>query len=438
MTHMPARMTTSSEPAPLWRSRWKVRRWVIYDVVVGVGYLANLLSAGQLTPTRFLLVTVIYGAWLGIFHLGKPLGAGIGNRQRTPLWWPISLIALACASQFIPLANTNLSWLPILTTATACLIVATTPRYFGLIAAVILWLSSSLAFSLRLQAWDLNTQLTLLVSFASFVGVTMAMRELALAHIALANSNAELAAAHTQLQEYSAQVEEIAAIRERNRIAREIHDTLGHSLTILAVQLETATQYEMRGDPGLHEELREARRVASACLTDVRHSVEALRPDDATDGSLQERLRGLAAEFAATSRETAITLDLDEATHSLSPDLSLALYRCAQEALTNIRKHARATKVLLYLSTSAESEGQVELTVLDNGQGATGSAAKDEGQARGFGLRGMRERVALLGGTVRAGPEPEHGWRVAVLIPLEQREHAEVVAQAAQTARAEE
>jgi signal transduction histidine kinase len=340
------------------------------------------------------------------------------------------LICLACASQFIPLGNTNLNWLPILTTATACLIVVTTPRYVGLSAAVILWLSSSLAFSLRMQAWDLNTQLTLLVSFASFVGVTMALHQLTLAHMALADSNAKLAAAHTQLQEYSAQVEEMAAIRERNRIAREIHDTLGHSLTILAVQLETATQYESRGDPGLHDELSEARRVASACLTDVRHSVEALRPDKASDGALQERLRRLAAEVAATSRETAITLDLDEATHPLSSDLSMTLYRCAQEALTNIRKHARATKALLYLSTSDEPEGQVELTVLDNGKGAT-STAEDDERARGFGLRGMRERVELLGGTVRAGPEPGRGWRVAVLIPLNQRERAQVVAQAA-------
>jgi signal transduction histidine kinase len=77
----------------------------------------------------------------------------------------------------------------------------------------------------------------------------------------------------------------------------------------------------------------------------------------------------------------------------------------------------------------------VELTVLDNGQGVTGIAAEDEGQAPGFGLRGMHERVELLGGTMRAGPEPEHGWRVAVLIPLNQREQAAVVAQ---TARAEE
>jgi signal transduction histidine kinase len=207
-------------------------------------------------------------------------------------------------------------------------------------------------------------------------------------------------------------VEELSIVRERNRIAREIHDTLGHSLTLLAVQLETATQHEMRGDPRLHEELLEARQVAKACLTDVRHSVEALRPDGASAGTLQEQLRKLVAESQAICHETRITLDLEEATDPLPPELSQALYRCSQEALTNIRKHAHATKVLLRLSTSNE---QVELTVLDNGQGGEPSR---EIRATGFGLRGMRERVAILGGTLRAGPNPQHGWRVEVVLPL--------------------
>ena len=112
----------------------------------------------------------------------------------------------------------------------------------------------------------------------------MTIRELALAHTTKDVANAKLAEAHTRLQEYSAQVEELSTVRERNRIAREIHDTLGHTLTLLSVQLETATQFEARGDPRLHEELQQARQVAKACLADIRHSVEALRPDEASGG----------------------------------------------------------------------------------------------------------------------------------------------------------
>ena len=243
--------------------------------------------------------------------------------------------------------------------------------------------------------------------------------QMALAHAAKDASNAKLAEANSRLQEYSAQVEELSVIRERNRIAREIHDTLGHALTLLSVQLETATQLEARGDPRLHEELLQARQVAKACLTEVRHSVEALRPDEASAGSLEEQLRKLVAEFETTCPETRITLDLEEATHPLNPEVSLTLYRCAQEALTNIRKHAHATKVLLRLSTSDE---QVELTVLDNGQGYP---PEHEPQEFGFGLRGMRERVALLDGTLQAGPQPGQGWRVDVVLPLKIRGHVE-------------
>jgi len=180
-----------------------------------------------------------------------------------------------------------------------------------------------------------------------------------------------------------------------------------------------AMQHEMRGDPRLREELLEARQVAKACLSDVRHSVEALRPEEASRDSLQEQLRRLVAACEATSREPRITLDLEEVTPPLHPEVCLTLYRCAQEALTNIRKHAHATKVLLRLSTNDE---QVELTVLDNGQG---DLPEHEYSASGFGLRGMRERVASLRGRLWAGPQPQHGWRVEVMIPLKQQGQAE-------------
>lgn len=412
MTSQHVQMNTASAPSPapspLWISRWDVRWWIVH-FVLGIAYLSRIVTNERLTLVSFLLLTTIYGAWLVIFRLGKP------SDEHPLRWWRFcTLVGLASASQFIALASANLTWLPILTTMTACLTIGVTPRYLSLVVPGGLWLSSSLAFALSMHGWDLNAQLTLLLSFGSFVAVSMMVRELMLAQKALEGSNAALGEAHNQLQAYSAQVEEMAAIRERNRIAREIHDTLGHSLTLLAVQLETATQFEARGDPGLHEELREAQRVAKSCLSDVRHSVAALRPDDASVNSIQDGLRKLVAEFAMACRETAIELDLDEATQPLSPDVSMTLYRCAQEALTNIRKHARATKVLVSLTASDGPAGQAELNVLDNGQDFSSGA--DE-PVSGYGLLGMRERVAILGGTVRAGPGPDQGWRVEVVIP---------------------
>ncbi len=415
---------TPSTPLPGWYLRWVP--WVTSGFA-GVGYLSGVLTTQSLTLVSLLLLTGTYGAWLVIYHLGV-------QRFKVPAHpgFVLALFCLACASQFIPLPGTNVYWLPELPLITTGLMTTIKPRPLCLLAAGVLCLSSYLAIRRIVPDWDVSGQVTVPLVFLFIYGYAAIIRELALAHTAKDASNAKLAAAHTQLQEYSTQVEELSVIRERNRIAREIHDTLGHALTLLSVQLETATQLEARGDPRLHEELLQARQVAKACLTEVRHSVEALRPDEASAGSLEEQLRKLVAEFETTCRQTRITLDLEEATHPLHPDLCLTLYRCAQEALTNIRKHARATKVLLRLSTSGGQEEQVELTVLDNGQGST---PEHEYQASGFGLRGMRERIALLDGTLRAGPEPQHGWRVEVVLPLKHRGQAEGIATGAHATR---
>jgi signal transduction histidine kinase len=415
---------TPSLPLLSWFRRWNP--WLI-TVFACVGYLSGVLTTPHLTLLSLLLLTGTYGAWLVIYHLGVQQ-----FKVRPHPGFVLALFCLACVSQFIPLPGTNVSWLPLLPLITAALMTTITPRPLGLGLSCALWLSSYLAIRLIVPDWDVSGQVGLLLSFLSLCGYAVLIRELALAHTALEGSNARLAAAHTRLQEYSAQVEELSVMRERNRIAREIHDTLGHALTLLSVQLETATQLEARGDPRLHEELLQARQVAKACLTEVRHSVEALRPDEASAGSLEEQLRKLVAECETTCQEPRITLDLEEATHPLHPEVCLTLYRCAQEALTNIRKHAHATKVLLRLSTSDGEEGEVELTVLDNGQGCL---PEYEQRASGFGLRGMRERVALLEGTLRAGPEPGHGWRVEVVLPLKPRGQAEGIATSARATR---
>jgi len=384
----------------------------VVDLFVCVSYLDGILGTKSITLTTFLLFTVTYSAWLVVFHRGKQSGEGPHPS------WLLTLFCLACVSQFISILGLHFGWLWLLPMITAGLMSAIRQRFLGVIAAFSLWLSSSVASIVVVHRWDPNSQLMLLLTFILVFGFVSTIRELALAHTrmqqlitALQGSNAELEAAHTRLQEYTNQVEDLSAMRERNRIAREIHDTLGHSLTLLSVQLETATRLEERCDDGLHEELLEARRVARECLTDVRHSVAALRPDSAIVGSFNEALRRLVAEFEMTCHETEITLDLEEATHTLSPELRMALYRCAQEALTNIRKHASATKVLLRLSTSEE---QAELTVLDNGQGCT---SQDGRSVSGFGLLGMRERVMLLDGVLRVGPQAGRGWRVEVVIP---------------------
>jgi signal transduction histidine kinase len=378
----------------------RFQRWAA-SCVAGIGYLFGLFLV-QRTLLSFLLLTGIYGVWLAIYFVIYHV---IG-RQRAHPGFSAALFCVACASLFIPLPATNVYWLPILPTMTACLLTASKPRLLNLPLAGVLWLGTGLAISFFTQQWDTGTQIILLISFASACGCTATINE--------------LAEAHTQLQAYSEQMAELSAVRERNRIAREIHDTLGHSLTLLAVQLETATQLEMRSDARLHDELVAARQIAKSCLADVRHSVENLRPDASAIGQLEEALQQLVAMAQRTSPQTHIALDLEEATLPLGWEQRQTLYRCAQEALTNIRKHARATRVLLRLSTSDEL---AELTVLDDGQGSVSLPTGIE--APGFGLLGMRERVANLHGTLSVGPAAGGGWRVEATLPLAKQEIAE-------------
>jgi signal transduction histidine kinase len=227
----------------------------------------------------------------------------------------------------------------------------------------------------------------------------------------LEESNAELERAHKQLQEYAAQVEELTIVRERTRLAREIHDILGHHLSILNIQLETIGKLQERDPARAASELAEARRVAAQSMQEVRNAVAALRPTSIATMSLTEALEQLGKEFERNAPDTALTLDCETELPPLPPDIGLALYRAAQEALTNIRKHAQASKVLLRLRYE---DGMIELLVLDNGRGAS---QDDTQQGNGFGLIGLRERIELLGGQVTHGPAEQGGYRVVVRVP---------------------
>jgi signal transduction histidine kinase len=236
----------------------------------------------------------------------------------------------------------------------------------------------------------------------------------------LEKSNEDLEKAHQQLQKYAREVEELAVVHERNRLAREIHDTLGHHLSILHIQLETINRLRERDPARLEAEVAEARRVAGQAMQEVRNAVAALRPASIAQLTLPQALEQLAREFRRIQPETELALDLETELPVLRPEVQVALYRAAQEALTNVRKHARASKVLVRLRYD---ERQLELLVLDNGRGATTSEpgrqeVEPHKQIRGgFGLLGLRERIVLLGGDLQT-ETTEAGFRVCVHVPV--------------------
>jgi len=209
---------------------------------------------------------------------------------------------------------------------------------------------------------------------------------------------------HELQTNHDAQVE-AAAINERARIAREIHDVLAHTLAALAVQLEGARlMLERRGgDAEALAAVERSHRLAKEGIDETRSAVSALRGDHVPG---PDQLAQLVEEFKHDCG-TAAELRVEGAARPLAPDAQLAIYRTAQEALTNVRKHAHPERVEAVLRF--ETNG-TELTVTDVGAQA-GSAGDG-----GYGLLGMRERAELLGGKFEAGAT-DSGFRVRLWLP---------------------
>lgn len=390
---------------------WSARvETAMYGAAV-VGYLYAVLSPGQLQWPGFLLLTLSCAAWVALYRYISVTACAPHFKLAVA-----GLVVTATLAQVAAFWGVSLDWLaPVLTVG---FVAAVLPLRWALLLSasmtittlsIIAALGGPPGQSALLSVWNgINVVPAYAFAFLFSRSLTMIENQRDQARQLLE----QLEDAHGQLQARAKEDEELAVVRERNRMAREIHDTLGHYLTILAVELETALKLEEHGDERLHAQLMQARRIATDCLTEVRHSVASLRPADPSAQSLEAALARLRAEYESALPETAITLDIEGPVTALTPELRVALFRCAQEALTNIRKHARATKALVRVRVG---EREAEMTVLDNG---VGSASDANGHEPGFGLLGMRERLALLNGHVSACPGPEYGWRVEVRVPL--------------------
>jgi signal transduction histidine kinase len=206
-----------------------------------------------------------------------------------------------------------------------------------------------------------------------------------------------LAARAEELRESRAAHAEDAALAERGRVARELHDVLAHSLSALALQLEGARLLAQSrdSDPEVVESLQRAHHLATSGLVEARQAISALRGDDLP------AIEDLAATFPGASLEVTGT------PHEPSSEAQLALYRTAQEALTNVRRHSASERVELRLDYAPDG---MTLTVEDHGEAAPPV------NGGGYGLTGMRERAELLGGRLDAGPTHD-GFRVELWLP---------------------
>lgn len=217
----------------------------------------------------------------------------------------------------------------------------------------------------------------------------------------------QLGKANIQIRQYAAQIESLATLQERNRIARDIHDSLGHSLTALNVHLEAVTKLWSIDPAEAKLLLSEAQQLAKTALADVRQSVTSLRADPLSDQSLEDAILSLLRDVERTGAVQITTNFKVEAL--VSAELKTVIYRIIQEALTNIVKHSRATQVSLKMQTLQ----QLQITIQDNGIGFDASQ-----NTTGFGLQSMRERTLAQGGDFELVTQPKGGCQIKLSFPL--------------------
>ncbi len=222
-----------------------------------------------------------------------------------------------------------------------------------------------------------------------------------------------LEAAHGQLQRQAALAEELAASRERNRLARDLHDTLAHSLAGLVVELEAVgTLFEL--DPAATQvELRKAQALARAGLDEARAAIRDLRESPTQDLGLGPALRRLVDDFGRrTGMETRAEFSVSGPDPALPPKTADALYRIAQEALSNVERHARASLVTLRVESTRAG---IALTISDDGAGFEPDNPTDGH----FGLLGMHERAEMIGAKLHVESGAGTGTRIRVKLDLE-------------------
>jgi signal transduction histidine kinase len=407
---------------------WISPRWVpvlVYAAVLTAGLYYAALGLGRVPAVRTagfaaVLAVLLAAEAPGPRRYGARRWPGRPGRRLTLGLLGARLGLFAAAAALDPSGDARLLFVLLPFTA-----------YFALGRAVSLALGGVClggviaGFALRVPGWYARpADVTDVLMFAVGLVLAIAMAGTAVGEqagrIRLEAALRDLRDAHDQLAGYADQVAGLSAAAERARLARDIHDGLGHHLTAIAVQLEKAEAFRDLDRAAAGQAVADARAAARAALREVRGSVGALRGGEPS-APLSAVLAGLAGQGGAGEPQVAVTVTGDEA--GLGEAARTVLYRAAQEALTNARRHSGARHVRVSVTVG---ERTARLAVADDGRGfavpgpgACGACACAGGTAReGFGLLGIRERAALAGGHAEVDSRPGSGTTVTVTVPV--------------------
>lgn len=334
--------------------------WAAY-LAFGVGYawITRGMGANRRSAVDYLLLFVLTLAALGVSYFTR---TGLGS------------VLLMVAAGVLP-------WLLPLPWGVAWLVAS----QLAVVPVFIRWLGFPPVEALM--------QSLLYAGFSGFVFVV------SLVALQQAQAREEQRRLNAELRATRALLADSARVHERTRISRELHDLLGHHLTALSLNLEVAGHLS-EGRPRDH--VLQAHALAKLLLTDVREAVSQLREGGAID--LGAALRPLAENVP----RMAITMDIDEPLTVEDPERAHVLLRCAQEAITNVVRHAGASELLVAARRDGES---IVLKVRDDGRGG-------DSIVPGNGLRGLEERLGHFGGRLELHSTPGQGTQLTMILPL--------------------
>ena len=390
--------------------------WISLTPIAWIGYLmvqcsmvakaSMLIACGLLTFlwNLFLLYQLLYD----LYREDRPIKELTHSRAQIAGIFSVQLIlALSCnhlSGSFNPIGIQQWFWMPIAAFAGVLL---RWRRYMFLVLFITLVISTVHEHAVNGLHPAVFWMFGQISTSVFIMGCSFAMAQASRQRMNTARLAAELRTANARLELQADQVALLAVEQERNRLAREIHDAVGHSLTVVGVQLEAAEVLLKHEPSRALDSIQKAQRASREGLAEIRRSVASMRATPQEQRTLAESLTSLIT--GAERPGLKLALQQSGKSRFLPSLVEISLYRCAQEGITNACRHAVASEITVHLDFT--SDARIVLSVLDNGRGFSRIPENSHG------LKGLRERAALLNGEFFAGTEKHGGGCCRMVIP---------------------
>ena len=377
---------------------------IAFAIVVLTSYFATFSSIRQAAFVDVLLIIILGIAYIMLGIYGYSFAARSNNALLRKLYFVVQLplgcliIALGKGAGFSALLLLPLG-------GQAVVLLADYWAYITNLGVVVAYIIAVKSFT---SAWpDVWTNLPIFLAGLVFIVVftQVAVGE-EKARKEVERLLAELQETNQRLREYSLKAEELAVVKERNRLAREIHDGLGHYLTTVNMEIQAARATLTKRPDRASELLVKASALSQEALADVRNSVATLRAPIDENQPLGEIISDVVKSCECSGIETNFLVIGSE--RPLSPAVRLALFRTIQESVSNVQKHSHASN--LWVTLDFRQSQQTLLTIKDDGVGS-------ENADGGFGLLGMRERARLVNGDLLINTSPGEGFVIQLTVP---------------------